>query len=90
VSAARTENNSSEVITYGDIKISPNPVNGEILNIQTIGENNFSYRIFDMTGKVITNGESNKEVYVGKLESGMYFIEVFNQGITTTKKFIKQ
>ena len=90
VSAARMETNTSEVIAFSDFKMSPNPVNGEILNIHTIGENNFSFRIFDMTGKIITTGESKKEVHVGKLESGMYFIEVSNQGTTTTKKFIKQ
>jgi hypothetical protein len=76
----------------------PNPVtNNLFINTANINSDEVSYAIYDVTGKVMDkntislNGQSPiQTVEVNKLNSGLYFIELSVNGITSTQKFIKK
>ena len=67
----------------------PNPVN-DVLNVKLKGDLEATYRIVNMIGQTIANGNLTGEINVADLKVGMYFIEI-NDGVATmTKKFIKR
>jgi hypothetical protein len=76
----------------------PNPVTDNLfINTANIKSDEVSYTIYDVTGKVMDkntislNGQSPiHTVEVNKLNSGLYFIELSVNGITSTQKFIKK
>ena len=78
------ENNNGNLILY------PNPVKGNVLNVEMLESDKFSYTIKNMLGQVVTKGISEGKVDVSELNSGMYFIEVNDGEGIITKKFIRQ
>jgi len=72
-----------------DIKLYPNPIKGNILNVEIPSLETFNYRIINIQGRTIRSGTSEGKIDVSKLEGGMYFIEVNDGDETLTKKFIK-
>ena len=73
-----------------DFIIYPNPVKGNTLFVKLPGDVKATYRILNMLGQTMMQGDSVKEINVSNLKSGMYFIEVNDGEETMTKKFIKQ
>ena len=73
-----------------DFLLYPNPVKGDVLNVKLPGNISASFRILNMLGQTVITGDSIKEIKVGNLKSGMYFIEVNDGNEVMTKKFIKQ
>ncbi|OUR93868.1 hypothetical protein A9Q87_03925 [Flavobacteriales bacterium 34_180_T64] len=73
-----------------DLRIHPNPVKGNILNVELPEGESFSYRIMNMVGQTILRGNSEGEINVSSLESGMYFIEVNDGEEILTKKFMRK
>ena len=73
-----------------DFTIYPNPVKGNILYVKSSNPIDASYRIINMIGQTIMSGSLTKEIQVGNLKTGMYFIEVNDGEEISTKKFIKQ
>lgn len=87
VSAAK-ENETSKSIVSG-IKLYPNPTTS-ILNITSVSEN-ATYRVINLLGQVISKGKvENGEISVSKINVGNYILEIYDNGTTTTKRFIKQ
>ncbi len=88
LTAKMDETASNNAITF---TLSPNPVNGDVLNIANL-EQASDYRIFNMMGQELGNGKIENEgtINVGTLTSGTYLIEMANENGTTTKRFIKQ
>jgi hypothetical protein len=86
-----------QVVGYGDtlaeseldFKLYPNPVKGDILNVDLPEGGQFEYSIKNMVGQTITKGSSNGEIKVNNLESGMYFIEVNDGDEIMIRKFIR-
>ena len=72
-----------------DFKLYPNPVKGNILNVDLPQGGQFDYTIKNMVGQIITRGTSNGQIKVNHLESGMYFIEVNDGEDIMIKKFIR-
>ncbi|RED47979.1 M14 family zinc carboxypeptidase [Seonamhaeicola aphaedonensis] len=73
-----------------DFIIYPNPVEG-ILRVKFKNESIYSYRIINTIGKIVKHGESiTKDIIVNDLESGLYFINVYNEKESLSKKFIKR
>jgi chitodextrinase len=71
------------------LKLYPNPVKGDVLNISNLEESS-NFRIFNIMGQEIErNHIENNAVYVGSLRAGVYLIEITNDNSTTTKQFIK-
>lgn len=84
-----------EDITYNtfDLKLYPNPVRGNELNIVTENADNASFRIVNTLGQELLTGELTEvesTINVSRLESGVYFIAVKNNDAVVTKQFIKK
>lgn len=79
---------SPEVAEF-DIKLYPNPVKGNILNVEVPSLESFKYRIVNIQGRTVISGTSEGKIDVSKLEGGMYFVEVNDGDEIITKKFIK-
>ncbi|WP_037348875.1 GEVED domain-containing protein [Sediminibacter sp. Hel_I_10] len=72
-----------------EVSIYPNPVNSRLF--VTSNSENLSYTIINMLGQQVSKGVSSAYgVDVSQLETGMYFIEVFNGNEKVSKKFIKE
>ncbi|MGB1308591.1 MAG: endonuclease [Oceanihabitans sp.] len=72
------------------IKIYPNPITGNSLNIQV--KQNTAFEIYDIIGKRIMRGKvtpSNKEVNVSRLNKGVYIIKLNSPNGIISKKLIK-
>ena len=72
-----------------DIRVYPNPVKGDVLNVELPNLETFTYRIVNILGKTISSGKSQGKIDVSELDGGMYFIEVNDGDELITKKFIK-
>ncbi|NRA93157.1 MAG: META domain-containing protein, partial [Psychroserpens sp.] len=79
-------------ITSMDITLAENPVNSVLkLEIPTGVSNNISYRIYDISGKLVSEAKlSSERISVSSLNSGLYFIQ-FNsdENQSATLKFVK-
>ncbi len=71
------------------ITLYPNPVQS-ILTIEG-AESGSSYKIFSITGNILTEGTlNNKDVDVANLSGGVYYISIINNHFPVTIKFIKE
>jgi hypothetical protein len=79
-------------VNSNDIQIFPNPVRDGKLFVQNDMNQNYSYRVTDMLGKVISADKlgSNKDgqVDLSKAPNGIYFIEFEAKGDRIIKKII--
>ncbi len=76
-----------------DFKMYPNPVAGNILNIQLANDaaENVKYRIVSILGQVIAKGQLTEDfIQVDRLPSGMYILEINDGEEVMTRKFIKK
>ena len=82
---------ASEVQSIDDtIKLYPNPVLGDIMNITAVN-NNTPYRIINMLGQEVGTGKvENGTITVAKLSQGTYSIELVHKDQRIVKRFIKQ
>lgn len=73
-----------------NINIFPNPVQN-ILNVET-KQINTKVTIFDYTGKLIQSQMISETgaIDVSKISAGIYLLQIENEGITSTQKFVKQ
>ncbi len=83
---------------YEDIKeqskwtVSPNPFNNQIEIKNNLQENtNTTYKVFSSDGKLLTKGILNEqgEVYLNKLQKGIYFLQLENNKEVDVIKLIK-
>ena len=79
----------SNEIFEGDLRLYPNPVQGNVLNVQLLDNEKFTYRILNMIGQTVDTGNSQGQVNVSGLESGIYYIEVNDGEDISSAKFIK-
>lgn len=84
-------NKIAEVQSIDDvIKIYPNPVLGDIINITAV-DNNTPYRIINMLGQEVGAGTvANGIISVTNLSQGTYLIELKTKNQNVLKHFIKQ
>ena len=76
----------------------PNPVDNSLfINTANIKSEEVRYVIYDLTGKRIANGlfavnaqKNIQQIEVDQLNTGLYFIELSVNGISSTQKFIKK
>ncbi len=80
----------TELGVANTLTLFPNPVRGNILNIKLDRGNVTSYKIINLYGQLVLFGSDSYQINVGKLQSGVYFIEVSDGNKTLTKKFIRQ
>lgn len=89
VSAAKDYENTS-VSSSMNIRLYPNPVKGEVLNVSSV-ENNTPYRIVNMLGQQVSKGTiQNGTAAVYSLSPGTYLLEITANDQIVTKRFVKQ
>lgn len=70
--------------------IAPNPAEYAI-EIFNYPHSNFSFEIFDASGKKVANGKANnKSIQVGRIPSGLYILNIENEGKIESLKLIKK
>lgn len=71
--------------------IYPNPVSNK-LNYRSLDNENKTFLILDLTGKVVINGELDSEnsIDVSDLRSGLYILRIIDEEDTEYHKFIKK
>ena len=81
--------NSTTVTDLNTIKVYPNPVKGDVLNI--LEANDTNYRILNLLGQEVSKGKiENEMISVSSLTANMYLLEVSTNNKTVIKRFIKQ
>lgn len=77
-----------------EIKVYPNPVDGDIINFELTCTQNTEYKIYNTAGQVIISGNleqsiKNHQINIGELQSGWYILEINNNGRILHSKIIK-
>ena len=71
------------------LKIFPNPLSGNILNITSNSNASKAVAIYDVLGKQVVNTvTTNGTVNVSGLTSGVYIVKITEEGKTATKKLV--
>ena len=74
------------------ISVAPNPTSGMInINLSGNSEGDLNYRLMSATGQKIRDGlfiNTVEELDLSGLQSGLYFITIFNETHATTKKVV--
>lgn len=82
-----------EIKDFGShVNIYPNPASDVVkVTLANMGYSDFNYELFNAVGQRIKSGEINyliTEINTGDLESGIYFMKVFNTSNTITKRLV--
>ena len=71
------------------LKVYPNPISGNVLNIETTLNGTKAITIFDVLGKQVLNTTiENTTVNIGTLNAGVYVVKVTEEGKTATTKLV--
>ncbi|MHB9141672.1 MAG: SGNH/GDSL hydrolase family protein [Paludibacter sp.] len=79
-------------IQNGTVKIFPNPVSADLLNIETAESGKSEVSVYDIIGKLVifTFMDSYKEaIPIGMLADGLYFIQINSQSVNFKSQIIK-
>ncbi|RUA28364.1 MAG: T9SS C-terminal target domain-containing protein [Bacteroidetes bacterium] len=80
---------SNATFTQANFSIYPNPTNKGYVNIKTTSNSAVNVTVFDLLGKkVITKTLSNNKLNVSSLKSGVYLLNIEQNGASTTKKLV--
>ena len=80
---------TNKISTISGLNIYPNPVSGNILNIETTANATKAVSIFDVLGKQVLNVTTdNTTVNVGNLNAGVYIVKITEDGKTATRKLV--
>lgn len=74
----------------GDMMLSPNPARATLQVHMLEFDPSYTYRIMDVSGKVVQAGTLDQTLNVSQLQSGMYFLEVHEGEETVVERFIKE
>ena len=72
---------------FSNIKLYPNPVVGDYINIDGINSD-FETKIFNVLGKVVLQSFNSKTISISNLQSGIYLVELSSENSFVTKKII--
>ena len=72
---------------FNNIKLFPNPVVGDYINIEGINSN-FETKIFNVLGKLVLQSVNSKTINISNLQSGIYLVELSSDNSFITKKII--
>lgn len=80
---------SNATFTQANFSIYPNPTNKGYVNIKTTSNSAVNVTVFDLLGKkVITKTLSNNKLNVSSLKSGVYLLNIEQNGASATKKLV--
>ncbi len=72
---------------FTNIKLYPNPVVGDYINIEGINSD-FQIKVFNVLGKVVLQSANSKTINISNLQSGIYLVELYSDNSFITKKII--
>jgi hypothetical protein len=73
----------------GGIRIYPNPFSSD--GLQVTHQGNFRYKITDMSGVVMEQGQGQNQQLVGiQLVQGVYLLSIENEGVVTQHKIVRK
>jgi len=78
---------NSRINEFSGIVVYPNPTK-DVLNIAS--ELDIEVALYDMTGKLLRNKVTNKQVDLRNLSNGIYFLQINHNGNIYNKKIIKE
>lgn len=79
------------VAKSNEARISPNPVSGQVIRISGFSGKAISYRIFDLSGKVVLQGKTiDNTIAVDRLKAGLYSLVMDDGQQLIASKFVKQ
>ncbi|MEZ4936140.1 MAG: T9SS type A sorting domain-containing protein [Crocinitomicaceae bacterium] len=77
-----------------DVVVFPNPSSGNFqVRLTGTANGTFDYQIIDITGKIIEDGNQTQRSFdmdLTNLESGIYYLNIINNGLVKTSKLIIQ
>lgn len=83
--------NSTKDNAIAGLKMFPNPLNGEALNITSDANATKTVTVFDVLGKqVINTTTDNGVINTSNLTSGVYVVKITEDGKTATRKLVVQ
>jgi len=80
------ENVSDYIEGFYKFSLYPNPTSG-IINLNFSGD--ISYKVIDISGRVVKNGIANGVIDIAELNSGIYFISFDFKGVSVTRKVVR-
>jgi len=81
---------SATASTKGTFTIYPTVVTNGVIYITSDKNDVKNVKIYDSSSKLVINTQTKKEVDVSKLQKGLYFLNIEEQGKIVSKKFIIQ
>ena len=90
VTTSEGSGTSINEVSIEELAIYPNPVS-DVLTVNTSQE--MQAKVYSTTGQLLisqTIGEDNNKINVESLTKGVYILKLYNNGIESTRKFIKQ
>lgn len=80
--------NNTNIANYNSVKVYPNPAN-DLLNIDMPRQGTAThFTIYSVNGQVAKEWDNETKVSVSDLTSGVYFLNVSNGQMVTTKRFV--
>jgi hypothetical protein len=82
--------NSTKDNAIAGLKVFPNPLNGNVLNITSDNNATRTVAIYDVIGKQVVNTTTANQSINVNLNSGVYMVKITEEGKTATKKLVVQ
>lgn len=78
---------STDTFNLNQIKLYPNPVSGNQVNVTT--NKTLEFTIYNVLGKTVLKGKTNGYINIQSLNRGLYIVKLEDEGQSITKKLIK-
>ncbi|OIQ20364.1 MAG: hypothetical protein BM549_10225 [Lacinutrix sp. MedPE-SW] len=79
---------STENFENTEFSVYPNPASNGFVNITTASNEAINVSVFDVLGKKVLSQTINNRLNVSSLKSGVYILNLNQNGATTTKKLV--
>lgn len=95
IDTIKIDNTGITEFSINGFKMYPNPITGNVLNLQTAASNNYQLRLTDVSGRMILqkNIYGNKDIQIHipeTLSNGIYFLQLSGGQINHREKIIIQ
>lgn len=88
VTLIKTATLSTENFENTEFSVYPNPASNGFVNITTASNEAINVSVFDVLGKKVLSQTINNRLNVSTLKSGVYILNLNQNGATTTKKLV--
>ncbi|MFC5047811.1 choice-of-anchor B family protein [Aquimarina hainanensis] len=90
IRTGRSASKQFDVEEIGSLFIYPNPATGNILNVVTGSDEDFTFEIRNVIGQKIKSGALKNSIDISNLRTGNYFLKLETKDQVVTKRFIKK